>query len=579
MAEAKLNFNESALDQDSSLYNLYTRLYEGMRNAALVDAPDFTENPPLTPSGEIDAEAINQAMSAYTTIQMKNAAYMMANSIVSSVGSGEGSGSVTGDFVTRSGDNMTGRLAALYGFQGGVNGQIILDLSINASNQAVAYIYGNAVINGDMTLSGKANVSSEGLYFNGRRTLYYDESTLRLDAQAIAITSDMSVNGSLSVGNITISESGIFNQSNEYYHHGNANIETADWTMKDAYVHNLLMAKGNAHVKGSLEVDNGFLLGCEGMQLLYSAGTDVVLNSDLSLTEGNAIKLGNTTLVRARSAKIISYSAPGAVLNLGDSDGSVKTQHISLQAGIWNNASNYRMISEIGDGNFPNSFSAGCGNAAPTVISTYFRNASDCGVVFGRNLRLSDPQGPYINTADINAQTALRMVLPYKPGATIGYLPVEISMQLSASPYRDLSVENVACVYLATEADSFNCNRRVEAPSFAVLSEQYKTRLTENALFFDDGIFIAGMNTGMSLNGNAYFQGSAGSTEFTSGFAGYGWSIRQDRMTGSFGATFDEITIRKKMRVHELEIQKTSATNGSLWVTDSCVGDMVEEVA
>ena len=37
----------------------------------------------------------------------------------------------------------------------------------------------------------------------------------------------------------------------------------------------------------------------------------------------------------------------------------------------------------------------------------------------------------------------------------------------------------------------------------------------------------------------------------------------------------DEAVVRKKMRIYELEIQKISAVNGSLWVSDACKGDTV----
>ena len=65
---------------------------------------------------------------------------------------------------------------------------------------------------------------------------------------------------------------------------------------------------------------------------------------------------------------------------------------------------------------------------------------------------------------------------------------------------------------------------------------------------------------------------------FASGFAGYGWAIVQNELAGGFSATFDELTIRKKARFYELEVQKQSVTNGSLWVSDSCSGDLVEEI-
>ena len=65
------------------------------------------------------------------------------------------------------------------------------------------------------------------------------------------------------------------------------------------------------------------------------------------------------------------------------------------------------------------------------------------------------------------------------------------------------------------------------------------------------------------------------SERFASGFAGYGWAILPNLTTGNIAATFDELTVRKKMRIYELEVQKITATNGSLWVSDNCSGDTV----
>ena len=46
-------------------------------------------------------------------------------------------------------------------------------------------------------------------------------------------------------------------------------------------------------------------------------------------------------------------------------------------------------------------------------------------------------------------------------------------------------------------------------------------------------------------------------------------------MVGGITATFDEIVVRKKLRIFELEVQKTDVTSGSFWVSDSCSGDEV----
>lgn len=85
MAEAILIFEEDKLDKTTSLYELYSRFYEGMNAANMVDAPDFS-TPPLTELGEIDMTAINKKIAEYSTILVKNSSYMMANSIMTTVG-------------------------------------------------------------------------------------------------------------------------------------------------------------------------------------------------------------------------------------------------------------------------------------------------------------------------------------------------------------------------------------------------------------------------------------------------------------------------------------------------------------
>lgn len=55
------------------------------------------------------------------------------------------------------------------------------------------------------------------------------------------------------------------------------------------------------------------------------------------------------------------------------------------------------------------------------------------------------------------------------------------------------------------------------------------------------------------------------SPDFMSGFGGYGW--RLDANTNTL--TVDYLVVRKAMRVYELVINKISATNGSIWVTNS----------
>ena len=101
MANAQLDFNEEQLDKTSDLYYLYDKLYQGMVKANEVDPPVFPSsdallvldsngNPVFDSNGEPvinqDKKAeIDKVSSNFSTILMKNSAYLFANSILSVV--------------------------------------------------------------------------------------------------------------------------------------------------------------------------------------------------------------------------------------------------------------------------------------------------------------------------------------------------------------------------------------------------------------------------------------------------------------------------------------------------------------
>ena len=399
----------------------------------------------------------------------------------------------------------------------------------------------------------------------------------------------VAIDGDLTVGIISIGANGIFNNNNEYYHAGNSNNSTTDWDMRDAHVYGDLTVDGAQNYNGRLTALKGFDLGEDGQKLLYSykeneeSAAYIQLATDLALWSGYGIKFDNSYIIKVRggSDNIVSFAAPGKIMNLGDSDGETKTVHIALQTAIKNYNGDYSIVTQYGDGNFPNSFSAGCANSGPTVLQTYYTNANDCGFISKRNLRLGSASGPIINTGSLSDDVVFD--LPYVHVLVEGLpqterIPFNISYKATTSLFRDQSKEWSASLNFNTDAEFFTFNKHVESESFSIISEKYKTRLIENTLFFDDGAFIEGLTDGLRFTGNAYYVNNVSSMRFASGFAGYGWAIAQDELVGGYSATFDELTIRKKARFYELEVQKHSVTNGALWVSDSCSGDLVEEI-
>lgn len=67
------------------------------------------------------------------------------------------------------------------------------------------------------------------------------------------------------------------------------------------------------------------------------------------------------------------------------------------------------------------------------------------------------------------------------------------------------------------------------------------------------------------MYGDLVSSGSLTSPEFASGFGGYGWRLDADTNT----LTIDYLVVRKAMRVYEMVINKISATNGSLWISNA----------
>lgn len=589
MAEAKLNFNESALDKTSGLYDLYNRLYEGMKAANTITPPDFITNPPLTAEGEVDSALIAAQLEEYSTILMKNSAYLYANSIMATVSGGGSGGSAGVGFLSRSGDTMTGALGALYGFQAGYNGELILEISKDSEDKNFAHFYGDVITDGSISTNSSLHVGNDGIYFGSVQTMYIDEKgNLVISGSGLIIDAPLVLNV-IKIGDVIVNEDGIFFKEFEYYHGGNSNNAETDWTMKDAFVHGDLTVHGNFILNGPLSALHGFELGANGKRMIYSDSTEddseyfISLASDLSLLRGYGVKLDETYIIRIRESDtgIVSFSAPGRVMNLGDSDGEISTKYISLQSSIYDAAGITQIISQFGDGNFKNSLTAGCGNSGPTVLQTYYTNKTDCGVVFYKNIKFGDVLGPFISTND--AYNTLSFTLPYTfvdETETVRreFIPISFKHKQTTSLFRDLSKEWSASVHIDSEAEFIVFDKPVESVSFTIQSEKYKTRLIENALFFNDGVFLEGVTDGIYHNGNSYFAGNLSSRTFASGFAGYGWAIMESELFGGYAATFDELTIRKKMRVFELEVQKLSVTNGSLWVSDACSGDLVEEL-
>ncbi len=607
MAEAKLNFDEATLDQTSDLFHLYDRLYQGMVKANEVDAPAFPSSEDLLvkdSDGNITFDVngnpvldsakqaqIDQISATYSDILMKNSAYLFANAIMSVMtggSSGNGGTSATG-FVSRGGDSMKGALSALYGFDAGVNGQKIFEVTIDANEKKWAIVHGNLRVTEDAEIKGLLNFGT-GIAFDNNKAIYVDNGTLVIEYPDIKMKGNVTLDGTFTLGDVVINKDGIFWGKNEFYHSGNSNKADVDWTMKNGTVHGNLIVKGDASFDGKFSALGGFTLGDLQKALLYSEvisnidgdgnpvnTAQVVLDSDFRIINGHGIKFNNDYVVNVRNNNVVSFSAPDMIMNLGDNDNGKQTEKISLQSDIWDYSNNFKIISKEGAGNFPNGLRAQCAVNGSPVLETYRTDENNLGVLFHKQIRFGATDGPAIyrdpTTGGLNIQ------IPYTNGEVDGNPTEQLAFNTyfaqTTSPFRNKSLSWSATLHFFTDGEFFAFDKPVESEYFAIKSDQYHTRLIEDALFFDDGKFIEGVTDGLRYAGNGYFDGDISSPSFASGFAGYGWAVKDEITNGGFHATFDSLTVRKKMRVYELEVQKISCTNGSLWVSDYCSGDEV----
>ena len=91
--------------------------------------------------------------------------------------------------------------------------------------------------------------------------------------------------------------------------------------------------------------------------------------------------------------------------------------------------------------------------------------------------------------------------------------------------------------------------------------------VSQIGVFTGSAVHKIDASTGLTYNGQELMtDGDIVSPTFFSGFAGSGFKIDKEQ-NGDYTATFDNLTIRKMMKVYELQISKISAINGGLLIS------------
>lgn len=561
----QLHPNIDQLDKSSLCYSIYSQLYQNFFNAQ-----DRRDNE--HPYGIVEGDE--------TSIRLKNSAYGFASAIAGSVvgegGSGGESGGVLLDYLKKTGGDMVGMLRANYGFEAGMENTRILAVYAERQTNEVGEITGT---NYGVRVSGDLYIGGQSFYLGERRILSYDtaKGIASFDTEKI----DFGVAKMQSAGEFVIGKSreqGVLITStllqvggHDVYHTGNANLDTVNWKMLDASISGQLNVAGKSILSGKVYALYGAYLGSDGKTIVQIDHGGMALNGYLSLGVGYGIKIGDIPVLIRASEKEIQLGSIGGDLLLGGEH----TTKIRLLSGVSDLNGDYVLLSAYGDGYFPGSLVVRH-NRGTELLSSYRVDANDEGIVLHKRLRFGTSHGVFLCSEGNGLSFHSSVIQDKEEGRIVQPCSSRMEHRLSTSFYQPQNRDSYT-FYLNTDTDFVGVGAPLEARGHLGIDGSY-TRLTDGALFFSEESRLQVIAGGIKHYGNSTFRGNLSSELFSSGFSGSGWAIMLNRTTGGITATFDEIVARRKFRAYEFEVMKISATNGSLWVSDSCSGDSVEKL-
>lgn len=531
------------LDKDSLCYSIYSQLYHNFFNAQ--DSGTVIEGDQIS-------------------IRLHNTAYNFASAIASGVTS-EGGGEGFLGYLKKTGGDMTGILRANNGFEAGIG------------NSRVLQVYNESGVTG-VRITGELRADGNSFYLGDKQVLRYDKVNDRVTIDGASISMGSATvysRGKFIVGEseengVSISTAGLLVKGNPVYHRGNANLATVNWEMRNGYVSGDLEVAGITTMTGRFIAEHGVSLGDGGKSLLSINRDNIDISGFLSFSTGHGVRIDGIPVFVRSNEKNIQIGAVGGDLLLG----SGQTNKIRLLVGIADVDGDNLLITKYGGAYFPDSLTVRH-NYGDTLLSSYRVDSSDEGMIIHQKLRFGNQYGGSFSGAEdgIVFSSRVEHITPDPPAREFVTYHTRFGYRTSNSVSQPLNRFSDT-LFISTDVDFVCYDKPVEAKGHVGIDGSF-TRMADGKLFFTNEIYLSSFTGGIKHYGNAYFLGNISSEYFSSGMAGSGWGILHNQTTGNVTATFDEVTIRKKIRAYELEVQKNAVTNGSLWVSDACQGDTV----
>ena len=342
--------------------------------------------------------------------------------------------------------------------------------------------------------------------------------------------------------------------------------------MKDATVAGMLTVAGGVTLSGALMALHGVSLGDAGSILLNVSDGKLDVNADLNINGSHSLNFLDQPVLSPFGENSMSLSAPGGDLVLG----STNTANIRFWVDLNDKLGTHTLLTPSGKAYFPDSLRA-AHNLGPDLLSTYYVNDEDTGIVVHKFLRMGSVSGPGLTGAEdekLRLSSAVKRIVEGR--SQVMWHNAFLGHEISDSPLApaDKSWDDM---FIGSDARHIHMGNPVYAEQFLGIAKSV-TRLSKECLFLTDNHRLQSVEGGIKHYGQALFMDGLSSELFSSGLAGSGWAILHNRTTGAVTASFDDLVVRHKMRVYEMEVQRTRATDGALWISDSCSGDSVEKL-